>query len=246
MTKQERIKRTREWPFFMKVREDSRVKLKLLQCPAPDYSLCYHRSRWIWIGEPSQEEKREGPFVRRRCYFAWITHKKGQRIGALEFIIYEPSPLIDEMEFLYIMDGDSHWEAELSATICNSWEYATEEVLDYGPVLVPENAWIDPAFSRFGLLSAAVKLLLSVIQEEYSILICKAFPIEYEGRLPDWSKHRVAFERRRIAMVDYYSKALGVSLLPGFFGSEGWLWRASERVAGIIPPPTPYTPDVSS
>jgi hypothetical protein len=67
----------------------------------------------------------------------------------------------------------------------------------------------------------------------------KAFPLEYEARLekPEDSAADDGFPRRQAAMIRYYTRLFGVDRFPGEWAAEGWLWRASPRIAELIPTP---------
>ena len=54
------------------------------------------------------------------------------------------------------------------------------------------------------------------------MLILKAFPLEFEG---DNRTQRQRFLRRARAMSRYYQSRLGVRVVPGPYGVDGWMWR---------------------
>jgi hypothetical protein len=64
-------------------------------------------------------------------------------------------------------------------------------------------------------------------EEAGSILLLKAFPLEFEGRpigdCPPFMQER--FERRRAAMYRLYARTLGVRRVHGAFEQGGWMWR---------------------
>ena len=66
---------------------------------------------------------------------------------------------------------------------------------------------------------------------EFSLIVLKAYPLEYEGSLPDDSPMRPAFERRQAALMRLYRKTLGVAPMSGKYGDEGWMFRFNRSLS---------------
>jgi hypothetical protein len=98
---------------------------------------------------------------------------------------------------------------------------------DYGTVVRFERLVI----SRKTNSQAVWGLIAQVIAREFSrrgsLLLLKAFPLEFENRLTEASPAAAhsKFDARRRAMQRHYSQRLKVRSLPGEFGYDGWMWR---------------------
>jgi hypothetical protein len=90
-------------------------------------------------------------------------------------------------------------------------------------------------FSKRGRFSAAVNTLIGRLFKGRSLLILKAFPIEYEGRVT--AENSDSFLRRQRAMKHHYQRILAVFPLPGIDGERGWMYSIPERLRNIISPP---------
>lgn len=229
---QPRIRRGVEWPNS--VEEERRRKAKYhreLKITMRDgtYLLRFRKSR-------SHRMMMRDGCVKQRDLFCWIIAKK-RRVGALNFVEFEPDVLISNDDFFDTMDADYHADAHLAEVLCTAWDEVVPDVLDYGPVLEFRLAWVSPEYARSGLWAAAARALIEAEFDDHSILVMKAFPLEYEGRAPIGAPAHKGLERRRAAMVRYYGRLFGVARFPGMFGDDGWLWRANSRVADVIPAP---------
>jgi hypothetical protein len=232
LSRQPRIRRGAEWPNS--VEEEHRRKAKYsreLRTTAQDgtFVLRYRKSRWrrMIMGQGC---------VKRRDLFCWITTKK-RRVGALNFVEFEPDILISNDDFFNTMDADYHADAHLAEVLCAAWDAVVPDVLDYGPVLEFRLAWVAPEYARSGLWATAAKAIIEAEFDDHSILVMKAFPLEYERRAPRGSPAYKGLERRQAAMVRYYERLFGVDRFPGMFGDDGWLWRPNPRIADIVPAP---------
>jgi hypothetical protein len=68
------------------------------------------------------------------------------------------------------------------------------------------------------------RLLNREFRRRGSMIVLKAFPLEFEGVGPAASGKRV--KRRTSALVRLYERRLGMTALPGKNGRAGWMWRA--------------------
>ena len=92
-----------------------------------NYTLRYRKSRWHRMVDAQG-------CVRQRDLFGWIMFD-GHRIGALEFVEFEPDPFIDNEIFFDTMDADYHADAHLAEVLCASWQDVVGDVCDYGSIL---------------------------------------------------------------------------------------------------------------
>jgi hypothetical protein len=232
LSRQPKSRRGTEWPNG--VEEEHRRKAKhprVLRITARDgtYLLRFRKSRWhrMMTGEGC---------VKRRDVFCWIIAKK-RKVGALNFVEFEPDVLISNDDFFDTMDADYHADAHLAEVLCAAWDEVVPDVLCHGPVLEFRLAWGSPEYARSGIWATAAEAIVEAEFDDHSILVMKAFPLEYEGRAPRGSPAHKGLERRQAAMVRYYGRLFGVDRFPGMFGDNGWLWRANPRIADIIPAP---------
>jgi hypothetical protein len=227
-----RIRRRAEWPKSVvdeqarerKYRHEMKITTKNMM-----YMLNYRKSRW---------RQMDMGYVRQRDLFCWINFKN-QHVGALHFVEFQPNPFIDNEDFFLTMDADYHQDAHLAELLCDVWSDVVKDVLGYGPVLEFRLAWMAPQHATAAVWATAAEALIKVEFDEHSILVMKAFPLEYEARLekPEDSAADDGFPRRQAAMIRYYTRLFGVDRFPGEWAAEGWLWRASPRIAELIPTP---------
>jgi len=78
---------------------------------------------------------------------------------------------------------------------------------------------------------AAQEIISKHYAEDFSVLLLKAFPLEYEWRAPIGSEAAQTLERRRAAMIRHYRRVLRVEPLPGRPGEDGWMWRPLNQYA---------------
>lgn len=213
-------------------------KYRSISLKGTDYGLSLYLSQRRWVGEPPLEDDitEETPTVKGRYGFVWITHCSA-KIGAAEINTYEPDPWAANSDFMDTMDAESGIAYDLSHVLCECWPDASLYVAGYGPIITVSNFWVEPGHPIFDIIGGAAEPLFEAIDNHYSIIALKAYPIEYEGKLPDGSLLFPAFEHRRKAMMRFYANSFGVRPLPGEHGAEGWMWRPSPRVADVIRDP---------
>jgi hypothetical protein len=169
--------------------------------------------------------------VKSRDIFAWILQGT-IRLGAVEFIEWHVDPLTDEDDFLYEMDADSAGAMAVAEAVQSVWDVAILSC--YGPLLEFRLAWMLRSAARDSIWAkAAERLITAQGASRFSVLLLKAFPLEYEGRVSDAP---VAFELRRRAMMRLYRRVVDVRPLPGWAGRDGWMWRpmADDVVAPAV------------
>jgi hypothetical protein len=148
--------------------------------------------------------------VRSREIFAWIL-EGSVRLGAVKLIEWHVDPLTDEEDFYYEMDADSAEASALAEAVCSVWDIPL--LSSFGPLLEFRLAWMLPSAARESIWAkAAGRLITAHSCSGFSVLLLKAFPLEYEGHVSDAP---LAFELRRKAMVRHYRRVLDVRPLPG-------------------------------
>lgn len=170
-----------------------------------------------------------GDCVRRREVFAWI-YLGPERVGGLEFVEFDPDPLSGNESFFDDMDSYCAADAAVGEVLCDQWSDVTDIPGGFGPIVEFRAAWMKPLYARDGLWVRAAEALIGQEFKDYSILIMKALPLEYEGRAPKGMPSHQGLEQRQSAMIRYYKRLFGVEACPGESGGEGWLWRPNPTV----------------
>jgi hypothetical protein len=137
---------------------------------------------------------------------------------------FEPATWLTNDDFFDSMDAFTQIESDLAAVLCSAWSRFCEQVIHHGNLVDFCNAWADPVCPP-GLWAAAAEELIAHELPNYSLLTIKAYPLEYEGRVPARSAARTGLMSRQRAMIRYYQRLFGVQKFPGRSGDEGWLYR---------------------
>jgi hypothetical protein len=189
--------------------------------------ILYYRTGWRRLDLDTETIKRR--------HTAALIILDGQRVGSLQANEFRVSSSLISNEFLYEMDNHSQETFNLADVICANWE-SIWEISDYGDIVELSGAWMSAPFSRRGRFSAAVNVLIQRLFKGRSLLILKAFPLEYEGRVT--GANAGSFHRRQKAMKRHYERILGVSPFPGADGENGWMYSVPDRFNTMISPPT--------
>jgi len=162
--------------------------------------------------------------VKGRALFGWFG-RADERIGAMRFEEWHPSPGLPGDEFVEAMDELSLASHNLSLVLADAWEM--EELSESGPILEFSRLWVHPGHSKGSVWAPLVEALIRRRYEKrFSILVLKAFPLEYEDAMGKGSPLERGFAaRRQKAMERLYARLLGVRPLPSDHGAEGWMWR---------------------
>ena len=209
--------------------------LHSLRDPAPGYKARFGRGRWSRLDEFDETEDGERYELRHRVTRACI-EREGQVVGAMKLVEYDIPPIW--ASWLWeAMDGYSSATADLAHVLLRAWPDLGFDVACYGNVLELSRLWVEPGHSATGLWIPVAHDLLRRVEHQTAIVIAKAYPLEYEGKLPEGAPERPAFERRRRAMIRYYGQHLALRPLPGKSGEEGWLWRPRRRLEEVIDEP---------
>jgi len=224
-----RIRRRDALPEFADA--DARRRRKYphtIELSATDSSLRYWMSKPYSVGLPAGDDYKD--CVQKTELFAWLM-LGARRIGAFELNKYDPNGCASNEEFIMVMDSDEEYEATLSGALCKQFDDLIDEVTLGGPILDFRRAWIMPQFAHGDLFRLATRALVEEFCPDYSIMVLKAFPLEYEGYVPKGSELEIAFKRRVRAMIRYYQRIFGVRPFDGEDGDAGWLWREGETLA---------------
>jgi hypothetical protein len=187
----------------------------------------YHRTGWRRLGY-------EMNGIKRRHTVALI-FTDGQHVGSLDAYEFRVAAFTSSNEFLEKMDGHSQATYDIANVICANWEDVSE-ISDYGDIVELNRVWMSAPFSKRGRFSAAANTLIGHLFKGRSLLILKAFPLEYEGEVTD--ENAASFLRRQKAMKRHYQRIFDVSAFPGTDGEGGWMYSVPERLRDIISPPS--------
>jgi hypothetical protein len=125
-------------------------------------------------------------------------------------------------EFFEEADGLSQADHDTADIIQRVWgEYLSP--FDYGTLVRFDRLAIRATTRSPDIWSLIDGLIGKEFATRGSMLILKAFPLEFES---DSRTQRQRFLKRARAMSRYYQRRLGVRIVPGPYGVEGWMWRA--------------------
>jgi hypothetical protein len=134
-------------------------------------------------------------------------------------------------------DENSHSDHETAVAVARVWGSDDED-----------NWWIDNPFCYGDLCSfdrlvidaktsadievawQIIDALLTRIRRGTAVMVLKAFPLEYEGKLA--AENRLALDRRRRALIRLYQRRIGFELVPQrALADEGWMLRMLNAAA---------------
>ena len=131
-------------------------------------------------------------------------------------------PVIGE-DFLDVADSRSQEDYDMAAVVQQCWSDEYEHPLDYGSVVVFHRLVVSQPMPGFWPTArAAIKREFS---RRASMMLLKAFPLEWENRFQDpQAPGSIDFDRRLTAMMKHYQRQLGVSRLPVSSTYGQWMW----------------------
>lgn len=194
-----------------------------------DVSVRFRRSR----------KKRIGGLVdgiRRSEFFAWV-HIGPRPVSALRLVTYDVTLYFSDDDFLNNMDMDASEDYTFANVIAEHWTDVATSLSAYGPLVQFCSAWADPQVAGQNLWWKVANHLLFNEMDRWSVLVLKAFPLEYDGNVPDGSASAPFFAQRQRAMVRYYGRTLGMTALPRLHGREGWLYRFHPELREVLAVP---------
>lgn len=212
----------------------------MLHLGSPQRTIRYRVDDW-WHAGPISDERidpafLDEPWIRVRDLFAFIDHGT-DCVGAVEVHAYQGATGLIEEWIFEILDGYSGYSVELGNVISKCWPDDPAIVFDYGDVVDLMHVWAaEPRFLN-GLNDVLFDTFIPALTERYSILISKAYPLEYEHKLSEGDPALFGMLKRQRAMARLAKSKLGMNPLPGKFGNDGWLWRPNPYVADCIGKP---------
>jgi len=209
----------------------------------PGCEIRFRRTGWRKVGyeqsllfeKYKDEEPENRPHLKVRFTVGWL-YVGGERLGCVRLEEYDLLNLYNA-EFYDLMDEVDSETEELAVALLH-WPYVQMDVGDYGNVIHLSSVWQVPSLAKRRVGEIALLSFIMPKLEKASILILKAFPYEYAGRVPAGAKTAIGFGRRRQAMMRMAERRLGVMRMPGDIGEEGWMWRPSPRLKAIMAMPT--------
>jgi hypothetical protein len=147
-------------------------------------------------------------------------------VAAGHFVEWRGPPISDMQDFFQAADANSYGDYQFAAAVLESWDHHPA-LLDFG-TLVRFDRLIIRSGSHSGQVWRAVGGLIDrEFMRRGSVLLLKAFPLEYEGALGSTANPALIakFHSRQRAMERRYKCVLGVCSLPNRLGAEGWMWR---------------------
>ncbi|WKW51898.1 hypothetical protein [Rhodomicrobium lacus] len=204
-------------------RERRRLRHILIDDDNGSYICRYSRSRW--------EKMLESALVRRKEIHARI-ERDGHCFSIIDLIGFDIDTFATNEEIVYNLDSNSQADYDLGIVISNYWEYITDDVSGFGPIVELRRLW-NKNGSKVGWVDFCANLIEKEYQN-YSILILKAFPLEHEGLDSKARTVQKNFVRRQRALKRLYRQKLNLSPFPGKAGLQGWMWKPHPRLEGLI------------
>lgn len=144
--------------------------------------------------------------------------------------------LLTKHQFFVGMDSHEDMSAELAGVLLAHWQI--EELADAGTIMEFRKAWSRPGGEHL-LPWRMANYLIDLCQPDASMMILKAYPLEYENETPAGSLAQGALKNRQLAMQKHYARQLGVVPFAGEYGDDGWMWK---RFDDILSDPHPQEP----
>jgi hypothetical protein len=224
-----RIRRQDALPKFARSEAQRRRKYPYtIELPGTGTSLRCQMRRPYSVGEFDDPSCKD--FVHKTEIFAWLVLGR-KRIGAFQLNKFDPNGCGSNEDFMTVMDLAEAYEATLSGALCRQFANLIDEVTLAGPIVDFRRAWIMPRFANGDLFRLTSRTLVEKVSPHHSIMVMKAFPLEYEGEVLEGSELETAFKHRARAMMRYYQRIFGVRPFDGEYGDDGWLWREGETLA---------------
>ncbi len=191
-------------------------------------NLHYRRSRWGRL-----DFERMGMSTRE--IFCWL-EIDGHRVGAIQLREYRADDYLDNDDFFEFMDSFTQSASDLASTVMVHWEEVVD-FFDYGSLLEFHAVWTDPRRCPTGLWSLAANDLISRECPNYSVLVLKAFPLEYENNENELLT--ASRKRRQQAMRRHYSRLLSATPFPK---DREWMYRINPTFLDVVDEPQSSEP----
>ena len=167
--------------------------------------------------------------LRQQHCRGWVRYE-GEAVGGVDLYRFIVPTFMTNEEFIDVMDSDSSETHRLSCALADELESVSEDAGDYGDIVELRRIWLSPIPSVAGKSKEIVNGLIGAFCPDFSLIALKAYPLEYEGNLPDDSPLVPAFKRRQAALMRHYARELGVAPMSGRYGREGWMFRFHESL----------------
>lgn len=168
--------------------------------------------------------------VRVAEFFGWVV-SRDERVGAFSAARYDTEFCGSNNDFFWIMDEAGRGAVELAQLICEWWDV---EIDFDAPMVEWRYSWIDRRFGNRNLLAAVAKILTREVFPSPSLMVLKAFPIDFVTLDNRDAVGTPVFQRKRAAIMRHYKHMLRAKPFPGAWGDEGWMWMS--LAPGVIPP----------
>ncbi|GAA4778857.1 hypothetical protein [Novosphingobium ginsenosidimutans] len=202
-------------------------KRKRLTSSGSEVDLFVHQSRWKWLDADRM-------LIRQRQYSAKLVDG-GKHVGSFRMNEYHIDEYVDSEELFDHFDQISASLAELAAVLGGYWDNLFE-ITELGTVLELERAWVAPTDASRERFQAACGALLKLAPKR-ALLLLKAYPLEYEGKVT--AENAISQARRQRALIRLYRRSIGAEPLPAPAGEEGWMYLIPERLRTELRQPTP-------
>jgi hypothetical protein len=235
-----RIARLREVPApFRDTDYHNAAKLPQIHVD-DDLVMEYGLSAPSCVGDSEPELDEVVHSIRRQVCTAWI-FQNGRSVGGAILRRYTMPAFMDNDEFVDLMDMDEGSEHEMSVALTSVFEDLGSDIAAYGDILEINRIWLAPQPELAGRSPSVIKALAAAFCPDFSILVLKAFPLEYESAFGSSRQTldfdltlEAALKRRQRAMMRYYRQHFDVEPLPSSFGADGWMYRLRADIREMI------------
>lgn len=145
---------------------------------------------------------------------------EGIPFAAIKLTLLEMDHAEDAYTFVDTCDSHSQYLYTVAYTLDQSWHI--EDHAQGDAYLIVDSIVIDPEYGGDGRMKALLADALPLLCPGPYITMLKAFPLAYEGIEHEGSSD---FEARKAKLIDYYRRHLGLTLLPGAPGEDGWMYQ---------------------
>ena len=176
----------------------------------------YSAGRRFWVGSHK--------LVAGRTLFGCFWNQNGERVGTIQLHEWHPGLLVPNDDFFWAMDERDDETCAVAKVLIEAWDI--QELIEAGPILEFSSLWMHPDHSKGSVWAPALEALIRRrYRNRFSVMVLKAFPIEYSGAVPGGSPLEKGFVSRSRAMQRLHARVIGAASLPGELGDCGWMWR---------------------
>lgn len=193
------------------------------------YEMAWRWSRRVYIFGDADESQG----LRHRSLYGSIRHQ-GQWVGAVELNEYQCPWWFSRQDLFDVLDEYSLEVSELAGVIAGLFTPTEFDFLiEHGTILHWRSAWMHPQHARGAIWAHLTNRIIDRMRG-WSILILKAFPLEYQD-----GGSAKGFEHRQRAMFRHYESLIGVEPIRrkrSRFGmpEHGWMLCWNPRLYDFI------------